>query len=84
MKHKVNRYVTKLLGNYFRKNGDKDMNSISELLEGTIDRTAEAVLEDVGRLRIPIGRFEGHFVHDLQGYKEVRERWTPKPRPYKR
>lgn len=81
MKHKVVQYVSKSLKKYIRDVAkDGDANKLTFLLNDTIDRTASTVLDDVGELRIQISQFESYFVKDMQGYKEIRERWDPKYR----
>lgn len=81
MKHKVVQYVSKSLKKYLKEvSKDGDENKLTFLLNDTIDRTALAVLDDVGELRIQIGQFEGYFVKDMQGYKEIRARWDEKYR----
>lgn len=81
MKHKIVQYVSKSLRKYLKEvSKGEDVNKLTFLLNDTIDRTASAVLDDVGDLRIQIGQFEGYLVKDMQGYKEIREKWDEKYR----
>lgn len=78
MKYKVIKYVNKQFNKFLRHNGYENSKNFAFLINEAMDKTAVSVLDQVGNLEIPMGKFERYLVKDMQGYKEIRKEWDYK------